>query len=85
MVGEVKAARLYGGLEVETTLDPKVQPFLFDHRIDGVPVLPGVMGTEAFAELASVLLPRLPRGGGRGRADPGAVQVLPRRSRARST
>ncbi len=36
MVGQVKAARLYGGLEVETTLDPKVQPFLFDHQIDGV-------------------------------------------------
>jgi NAD(P)-dependent dehydrogenase (short-subunit alcohol dehydrogenase family) len=57
MVGRVKAARLYGGLEVETTLDPKEQPFLFDHQIDGVPVLPGVMGTEAFAEVASVLCP----------------------------
>ena len=57
MVGRVKAARLYGGLSVETTLDPSVQPFLFDHQIDGVPVLPGVMGTEAFAEVASVLCP----------------------------
>ena len=57
MVGKVKAARLYGGLDVETTLDPKEQPFLFDHQIDGVPVLPGVMGTEAFAEVASVLCP----------------------------
>ena len=57
MVGTVKAARLYGGLAVETTLDPKVQPFLLDHQIDGVPVLPGVMGTEAFAEVASVLCP----------------------------
>ena len=34
-----------------------MQPFLFDHQIDGVPVLPGVMGTEAFAEVASVLCP----------------------------
>jgi hypothetical protein len=57
MVGRVKAARLYGGLVVESTLDPKEQPFLFDHQIDGVPVLPGVMGTEAFAEVASVLAP----------------------------
>jgi hypothetical protein len=57
MVGQVKAARLYGGLVVETTLDPQAQPFLFDHQIDGVPVLPGVMGTEAFAEVASVLVP----------------------------
>jgi NAD(P)-dependent dehydrogenase (short-subunit alcohol dehydrogenase family) len=57
MVGAVRAARLYGGLAVETALDPKVQPFLFDHQIDGVPVLPGVMGTETFAEVASVLCP----------------------------
>jgi NAD(P)-dependent dehydrogenase (short-subunit alcohol dehydrogenase family)/acyl carrier protein len=59
MVGEVKAARLYGGLEVQTTLDPTVQPFLLDHQIDETPVLPGVMGTEAFAEMASVLCPGL--------------------------
>ena len=57
MVGEVKAARLHGGLEVWTTLDPQVQPFLLDHQIDGTPVLPGVMGTEAFVEVASVLCP----------------------------
>jgi NAD(P)-dependent dehydrogenase (short-subunit alcohol dehydrogenase family)/acyl carrier protein len=57
MVGRVKAARLYGGLAVETTLDPRQQPFLLDHQIDGVPVLPGVMGTEAFAEVASILCP----------------------------
>jgi NAD(P)-dependent dehydrogenase (short-subunit alcohol dehydrogenase family) len=57
MLGQVKATKLYGGLEVETTLDPQVQPFLYDHAIDGVPLLPGVMGTEAFAELASLLAP----------------------------
>jgi malonyl CoA-acyl carrier protein transacylase len=57
LVGAAKAARLHGGLAVETTLDPSVQPFLFDHQIEGVPVLPGVMGTEAFAEVASVLCP----------------------------
>jgi NAD(P)-dependent dehydrogenase (short-subunit alcohol dehydrogenase family) len=57
MLGKVSAARLYGGLAVETTLDPAAQPFLSDHRIDEVPVLPGVMGTEAFGELASLLVP----------------------------
>jgi NAD(P)-dependent dehydrogenase (short-subunit alcohol dehydrogenase family) len=62
MVGEVKAARLYGGLEVQTTLDPTEQPFLFDHQIDETPVLPGVMGTEAFAEIASVVCPGLQLG-----------------------
>jgi NAD(P)-dependent dehydrogenase (short-subunit alcohol dehydrogenase family) len=59
MLGDVRAARLYGGLTVETTLDPTEQPFLFDHQIDGTPVLPGVMGTEAFAQVASVLCPDL--------------------------
>jgi len=44
-------------LTVEATLDPKAQPFLHDHRIDGTPVLPGVMGLEAFAEAAVCLVP----------------------------
>jgi hypothetical protein len=58
MVGEVKSYRLYGGIEVETTLDPKVQPFLFDHAPDaGQPWLPGVMATEALAELALLAAP----------------------------
>jgi hypothetical protein len=42
---------------VRTTLDPGEQPFLDDHRIDGVAVLPGVMGIEAFAEVAHLLAP----------------------------
>ena len=42
---------------METTLDPTTQPFLYDHRIDGTPVLPGVMGIEAFAEAALCMLP----------------------------
>jgi len=57
MLGKVVGMRLHGELTVETTLDPAAQPFLHDHRIDGTPVLPGVMGLEAFAELATLLLP----------------------------
>jgi 3-oxoacyl-(acyl-carrier-protein) synthase/NAD(P)-dependent dehydrogenase (short-subunit alcohol dehydrogenase family) len=58
MVGQVKSYRLYGGIEVETPLDPQVQPFLFDHAPDaGTPWLPGVMATEALAELALVAAP----------------------------
>ncbi|MEW5988839.1 MAG: polyketide synthase dehydratase domain-containing protein, partial [Chloroflexota bacterium] len=57
MVEEVKAAKVYGGLEVETVLDPRAQPFLYDHQMDGTPILPGVMGTEAFAEVAAALAP----------------------------
>jgi hypothetical protein len=57
MIGELTSACLYGGIEAETTQDPTAQPFLYDHRIDGTPVLPGVMGTEAFAELVSLVAP----------------------------
>jgi 3-hydroxymyristoyl/3-hydroxydecanoyl-(acyl carrier protein) dehydratase len=57
MLGSAKAATVHGGLVVETTLDPRRQPFLSDHQMDGTPVLPGVMGTEAFAELARLLAP----------------------------
>ena len=57
MLGDAKAHFLHGGLQVETTLDPNVQPFLFDHAMEGTPLLPGVMGTETFAELASFLCP----------------------------
>lgn len=50
LVGEVKAAMLYGGLVVETPLDPQTQPFLFDHiPDDGTPWLPGVGGGSAAA------------------------------------
>ena len=42
---------------MQTDARPRRQPFLDDHRIDGTPVLPGVMGMEAFAEAARALLP----------------------------
>ncbi|HSK25848.1 MAG TPA: SDR family NAD(P)-dependent oxidoreductase, partial [Jiangellales bacterium] len=57
MVGEFVAADVHDGLVVRTTLDPTATPFLDDHRIDGTPVLPGVMGMEAFAEVARLLVP----------------------------
>jgi hypothetical protein len=52
MAGSATGMGVYSGLTVETTLDPAVQPFLHDHRIDSIPVLPGVMGAEAFAAIA---------------------------------
>jgi hypothetical protein len=57
MVGKVTRMGLYDGLTIETTLDPKIQPFLHDHQIEGTPVLPGVTGIEAFAESALSVLP----------------------------
>src|ERR1019366_5761622 len=57
MIGKIASAGLYSPLTIETMLDPAIQPFLHDHQIDGTPVLPGVMGIEAFAEAALCLLP----------------------------
>ena len=63
MVGEVSLS-VSDGLVMRTTLDPATQPFLYDHRIDGTPVLPGVMGIEAFAEAAALAAPEGYRVGG---------------------
>ena len=57
LVGSVRGFGLHDGLRIETVLDPKQQPFLRDHRIEGTPVLPGVMGIESFAEAAALMLP----------------------------
>jgi len=57
MVGKIASVNIQSGLTIEITLDPAIQPFLHDHQIDGTPVLPGVMGIEAFAEAAQYLLP----------------------------
>jgi NAD(P)-dependent dehydrogenase (short-subunit alcohol dehydrogenase family) len=57
MVGAVRGFGLHDGLVVDTVLDPGEQPFLGDHRIDGTPVLPGVMGLEAMAEAAPLPFP----------------------------
>jgi 3-oxoacyl-(acyl-carrier-protein) synthase/NAD(P)-dependent dehydrogenase (short-subunit alcohol dehydrogenase family) len=59
MIGTITGMGIYSGLTVETTLDPAAQPFLNDHRIDGTPVLPRVMGAEAFAALAGIAAPGL--------------------------
>jgi NAD(P)-dependent dehydrogenase (short-subunit alcohol dehydrogenase family) len=57
MTGRIAGMPLAHGLLVLTELDPARQAFLDDHRIDGTPVLPGVMGMEGFAEAAHALLP----------------------------
>lgn len=57
MAGNLAALPINGELKLEASLDPKTQPFLYDHQIDGTPVLPGVMGVEAFAEAALSLVP----------------------------
>jgi NADP-dependent 3-hydroxy acid dehydrogenase YdfG len=56
MLGEVLAVTLTDGVVTEVELEP-TQPFLDDQRIDGIPVLPGVMSVEGFAEVARLLAP----------------------------
>ncbi len=53
MLGAFTGWTLADGLATRTALDPVEQGFLDHHRIDGTPVLPGVMGIEGFAEVAS--------------------------------
>jgi NAD(P)-dependent dehydrogenase (short-subunit alcohol dehydrogenase family) len=48
----------HAGLTLAVTIDPTKEPFLRDHRIDGTPVLPGVMGLELFAQAATLLTQR---------------------------
>jgi NADP-dependent 3-hydroxy acid dehydrogenase YdfG len=55
MVGDVDVRA--GDIAVVADLDPRAQPFLDHHRIDGTPVLPGVMVMEAFAEAAVAGVP----------------------------
>jgi acyl transferase domain-containing protein/acyl carrier protein/NADP-dependent 3-hydroxy acid dehydrogenase YdfG len=57
MSEKIAGMGLYRGLTVETALDPAKQPFLYDHKINDTPVLPGVMGIEAMVEAATVLFP----------------------------
>jgi len=59
MTQRVVGMGVYSGLVVETRLDPKEQPFLYDHQIDDTPVLPGVMGIEALVEVATLVFPDL--------------------------
>jgi len=56
MVGDVMLS-VNDGVVSRVTLDPAAQGFLTDHRIDGTPVLPGVMGMEAFAEVVGLVAP----------------------------
>jgi acyl transferase domain-containing protein len=56
LVGDLRTS-VHTGWTTKVELDPKTQKFLDDHRIDGIAVLPGVMGMEAFAEVAQLAAP----------------------------
>lgn len=59
MLSRVTGLSLEEGIILEADLDPQEQPFLYDHALNGIPVLPGVMGIEGFSvaarHIASIL------------------------------
>jgi len=59
MLSRVTGLDLFRGIILEAELDPSSEPFLKDHAVNGIPVLPGVMGIEGFSvaaqHVASVL------------------------------
>jgi malonyl CoA-acyl carrier protein transacylase len=57
MLGEVLGWSPAEGLELEVLFDARRDPYLDDHRIHGVPVVPGVMAVECFAEAVRLLDP----------------------------
>jgi NAD(P)-dependent dehydrogenase (short-subunit alcohol dehydrogenase family) len=44
-----------GNLCFEVELDPRLEPFLNDHRLNGISLMPGVMGIEGFLEIARLV------------------------------
>jgi NAD(P)-dependent dehydrogenase (short-subunit alcohol dehydrogenase family)/acyl carrier protein len=59
MLSRVTGMNLNEGVLLEAELDPNNEPFLKDHALNGIPVLPGVIGVEGFSiaarHIASVL------------------------------
>lgn len=52
MLSRVTGYNQEEGVFLETELDPSSEPFLKDHTMNGVPLLPGVMGIEGFCVAA---------------------------------
>ncbi len=59
LLGDVLDWTLSDGLRLKVGFDPSRDQYLDDHRIDGLPVLPGVMAVETFAEAACLMRPDL--------------------------
>ncbi|GAP06224.1 polyketide synthase [Anaerolinea thermolimosa] len=59
MLTRVTGMNLEEGVILEAELDPNAEPFLRDHALNGIPLLPGVMGIEGLSaaaqHIASVL------------------------------
>jgi len=56
MLGTLTEYSPWRGATVEVELDPQTLPFLRDHALNNIPLLPAVMGLEGFAALTQRLL-----------------------------
>jgi len=52
MLSRAVGLDLNQGILLEAELDPQDEPFLKDHALNGIPLLPGVMGIEGFSVAA---------------------------------
>jgi NAD(P)-dependent dehydrogenase (short-subunit alcohol dehydrogenase family) len=52
MLSRAAGFDLQQGILLEADLDPQIEPFLKDHSMNGIPLLPGVMGIEGFSVAA---------------------------------
>ena len=57
MIGKIAGMGVYGGLARRDDAGSHHPALLVRSQIDGTPVLPGVMGIEAFAEAAHLCFP----------------------------
>ncbi len=55
MFSNVTSFSVEDGIRLEAELDPAQELYLNDHRINGIPVLPGVMGIEGFSVAAKYI------------------------------
>ena len=59
MFSELTGLDFQDGIILEADLDPKNESFLHDHEVNGVPILPGVMGIEGFTVAARHIVSEL--------------------------
>ena len=52
MLSRAAGIDIHAGILLEAELDPNTEPFLKDHAMNGIPLLPGVMGIEGFSVAA---------------------------------
>jgi hypothetical protein len=59
MLSRASGVSLKDGILLETELDPSQEAFLKDHSLNGIPLLPGVMGIEGFSIAAQHIASRI--------------------------